>query len=613
MCGIAGVIDISSAYSKGEVVRRMSDVMFKRGPDGYGEFVESTIAMAMRRLSIIDLKHGWQPFFSKDKQIVAFQNGEIYNFKSLRRLLEHKRHIFKSQSDTEVLAHGFVQWGIEGLLERVDGMYALAILDKRAHKLYLARDRFGEKPLFYACAKGRFAYASNLKSLTLLPWVTEKIEPKAIDYYLALHYVPGEMTFFKSIKRLLPGRYLEVPLADPKPRIFRYYRPKLGKTVRMSDDELTDLIEHAIESRLIADVPVGVFLSGGLDSSIVAAIAAQKQPHILTFSMGFESRAHDESSAAALVAKTIGSQHQSFLFNEDSFINLLPQVAAVLDEPLGDQALLPLYWLCREARKYAAVVLAGEGADEVFAGYSYYKLFLRKETWFQKVTTFLRRNGHPSAGLDHLIDNVIPVTPSGFPLLTDATTRRRLMGYNDFCVPAWEKETLEWLDTAKDPLQRATAGDLSTWLPDDLLVKFDRMAMAHSLEGRAPYLHQDIVKAGLFLPPQQRMDNLVSKITLRRIAGNWLPQEILDRPKQGFVLPMKKWLMQWFSLYGTVETYVNSLTVDFLDMNETAKLINDDVKRGVTNERLIFALLLLFEWYKKHKDFVCDAHKMVDI
>ncbi len=608
MCGIVGIIDPSGKYARNSFVRLMADMIVKRGPDGYGEFVEPPVAMAMRRLSIIDLEHGWQPFFSCDNQAVVFQNGEIYNFRELRKDLEKKGYIFKSHSDTEVLAHGFGQWGIDGLLERIDGMYALAILDKRSNILYLARDRFGEKPLFYVCSQERFAYASSLKSLALLPWVGSEIEPKAIDYYLALHYIPGEMTFLKSVKRVLAGEYLAVPLSAPRPRTFRYYRPKLGKAVRISDNELADLIERSVESRLIADVPVGVFLSGGLDSSVVAAVAAKKQPHILTFSMGFESRDHDESPAASLVAKTIGSKHESFLFNEDSFIELLPQVAGALDEPVGDQAMLPLYWLCREASRHVKVVLAGEGADEVFAGYSYYRPFLHTMKWYERLGDLIKGDARLGGGLDSLINNVPRTTPSGFPLLTDSATRRLLTGHDRHSEPAWEIEILKWLDSAKDPLQRATASDLSTWLPDDLLVKFDRMAMAHSLEGRAPYLQPNIVKAGLLLPQKQRMDASDSKIALRRIASKWLPKEVLDKPKQGFVLPMKKWLQQWFTLYGPAEEYVDSCKINFLDRGETVRLIKEDLKQGVANERFLFALVLLFEWYNKQRDFAGAAN-----
>lgn len=610
MCGIAGLIDASGKYSKSDVVRRMAEVMINRGPDGYGEFIESPVAMAMRRLSVIDLEHGWQPFFSDGNRVVAFQNGEIYNFRELQKTLKQKGYFFRSHSDTEVLAHGFTEWGIRGLLERIDGMYALSILDKKANTLYLARDRFGEKPLFYTCTPGGFAYASHLKSLTLLPWVSGEIEPKAVDYYLALHYVPGEMTFFKSIRRVLPGEYLALRISDPQPKVFRYYRPPLGKTRNPGDEELAGLIEDSVESRLIADVPVGIFLSGGLDSSVIAAIAARTHPEISTFSMGFESEKHDESAAAELVAKAIGSTHHNFRFSEDSFIHLLPRVAAALDEPVGDQAMLPLYWLCQEARKHVKVVLAGEGADEVFAGYSYYDRFLQNTTWQERIAGWMRWKKRRKEGLDHLIHNDDLITPSGFPLLTDAATRKRLTGQDHHLETPWEAELLRWLDQANDPLQRATAAELTTWLPDDLLVKFDRMAMAHSLEGRAPYLQPDIVRTGLFLPRPQRMNPSVSKVALRRIAARWLPQEILDKPKQGFVLPMQKWLRQWFEMHGPIKEFLDAYNMDFLDRGETVRLIRRDVEKGVTNERFLFALVLLLEWYKNHLNFMSDCRKL---
>jgi asparagine synthase (glutamine-hydrolysing) len=231
------------------------------------------------------------------------------------------------------------------------------------------------------------------------------------------------------------------------------------------------------------------------------------------------------------------------------------------------------------------------------------------QSCFTKLIALIKRKG--GGELRSLIENDPPITPSGFPLLTDAATRRRLIGNGIYREP-WEEETLKWLDTANDPLQRATAGDLSTWLPDDLLVKFDRMAMAHSLEGRAPYLHPDIVKAGLFLPQQQRMNDSASKVALRRIAAKWLPLEILEKPKQGFVLPMKKWLMQWFDRHDSVEEYFDSCGVDFLNAGETVRLIEDDIKQGVANERLLFALVLLFEWYKNHASFVLNAHSVAN-
>lgn len=580
MCGIVGVVDTRQEMPDG-VLTRLRDVMVRRGPDGVGAFREGPVSMAMRRLAVIDLAHGDQPLSTADGRVVAFQNGEIYNHADLRRELQAEGFAFGTDSDTEVLAHGFARWGMEELLRRLDGMYALAILDRTAGELHLARDRFGEKPLFYARAEGRFAYASHMLALAALPWVDLTIDPESLDRYLALHYVPGEATIFKGIRRVPPGHRLSMRVDDPRPRAFRYHRIELGAPRPISDEELAAAVEQAVRSRLVADVPVGVFLSGGLDSSIVAALAARHRPGIDTFSMGFRARDYDESPYARQVAAAVGSRHHHFLFDERSFHELLPQVAAALDEPVGDQALLPLFWLCREARRHVTVALAGEGADEVFAGYSYYRDVMRNGT-----------------RLGTLTNNAQPVTPSGFPLLSAAAERARLAGGFATRPDAWENELMAWLDEAADPLQRATAADLGTWLPDDLLVKFDRMAMAHGLEGRAPYLQPALAQAGLRLPPAERMRAGVSKVALRRVAARWLPPAILQRAKHGFILPVESWVRQFFEARGGAAEYFGAGPLPGLDAGETSRVVSADLRRGVERPRLLFALLALVEWHR---------------
>src|ERR1044072_7294570 len=278
MCGISGLIATVEGRVPEGLLATLRDSMILRGPDGEGHYFDGPVAMAMRRLSIIDLEGGWQPLCSREGQFVAFQNGEIYNYRELRHQLEGRGCNFLSHSDTEVLAHGFAEFGIDGLLERIDGMYAIAILDRASRELHIARDRFGEKPLLYACSKGLFAYSSSLLALASLEWVSVELDGEAMDRYLALHYVPGDQTIFKSIKRVLPGERLVIPLDDPAPRRNRYYTPELGNQKKIADDDLAELVEEAVESRLVADVPVGIFLSGGLDISVIAAIAASKQP-----------------------------------------------------------------------------------------------------------------------------------------------------------------------------------------------------------------------------------------------------------------------------------------------------------------------------------------------
>jgi asparagine synthase (glutamine-hydrolysing) len=598
MCGIVGLIDTVGGNVSPRLLTTMRDVMIARGPDGIGDYFDGPVGMTMRRLSIIDIETGSQPFFSRGDEIVAFQNGEIYNYRELKLQLEQHGYQFISQGDSEVLAHGFAEWGIEELLKRVDGMYAIAILDRRQRALHLARDRFGEKPLFYTYTNGRFAYSSNLLTLAALGWVSDEVDPDSLDRYLALHYVPGDATIFKAIKRVLPGERLVISLDDPQPQRHRYYTAPIEKTDQPSDNELALLIEEAVESRLVADVPVGIFLSGGLDSSILAAVAARKHPGIATFSMGFTSPLHDESNYSQLIADRIGSDHHHFSFDEESFRSLLPQVAAALDEPVGDQAMLPLYWLCREARRHVKVALSGEGADEVFGGYSYYDNQPSPSGWRDRLKLRLGSVAATRDWQQRLIHNPEPVTPSGFPLLTDTATRERLTGRNGSVTDAWEQSLFAWLNQSRDYLQRAAATDIATWLPDDLLVKFDRMSMAHSLEGRAPYLDPKIVELGLCLPQSQKIDASISKVALRRVAQRWLPKEILARPKQGFVLPMRRWLAQWFAEQGDVREYFQARAVPGMDMASVATLTETDLSSGVRRERLLFALVLFVEWYK---------------
>ncbi len=554
-----------------------------RGPDGEGRFVESPVAMGMRRLSIIDLRRGGQPFYSLNGRIVAFLNGEIYNYRSLRQELRRLGYRFRSDSDTEVIAHGYAAWGMDGLLDKLDGMFAIAILDRRSGELHLARDRFGEKPLFYAASTGKFAYCSSMAVLAALPWVNNDVRPRSLERYLALHYIPGEQTLLAGVNRVLPGERLTVRVADPVPVKSRYYRlPMLvpADAEQPSETKIAELLERAVTSRLAADVPVGVFLSGGLDSSLVAAIAARCQPGLPTFSMGFASADYDESEHARTVAAAVGSRHHRYLFDESSFMSLLPQTASALDEPNGDQALLPLYWLCREARKDVKVVLSGEGADEAFAGYFYYQRFLAS-------------NGEmPVRSLIH--DDRI-ISPSGFPLLTDVYARQRLLAACDDAWDPWEEQVLRDIK-GYSPLARATAADLLTWLPDDLLVKFDRMSMAHGLEGRAPYLYKELVEFGLGLPESNRMTADRVKVMLRQTAKRYLPESIVERPKQGFVLPMRNWLRQWFNENGPARHYFNRRRVPGLDMDAVAAVAEETLADGIRNDRLLFALVMLSEW-----------------
>lgn len=582
MCGIVGLCDRMELNQARRLLRRLLATMEARGPDGSGEFVEDHIMMGMRRLAVIDVEGGGQPLLSRDEQVVAFQNGEIYNHVALRRELEQQGAVFRTASDTEVLAHGYDYWGIDRLLAKLDGMYAIAILDRRNQQLHLARDRFGEKPLYYSATSNRFAYSSNTKALALLPWVDCDIAAGSVDRYLALHYVPGRRTIFKGIQRVLPGERLTVSLRSLTLHHERYYRPAVRPIVPVDTRTLLDRIEQAVTSRLVADVPVGVFLSGGIDSSIVASVAARHHPAIDTFSMGFKDARYDESLHAEVVARAIGSSHHHFTFDETAFHDLLPTVVEGLDEPLGDQALLPTYWLCREAKRHVTVVLSGEGADELFGGYDYYGPMLSRRSWRAGLREWV--SGRRSAGTPRtLCDNA---WPSGFPLVMDSGGRRGLLGDLVHDPDSWEESLLSSLNATDNSLQRATLADILTWLPDDLLVKLDRMAMANSLEGRAPFLSPALVDLAIRLPEAQRMTPTQTKVALREVAALLLPQEIVHRKKHGFILPMAKWLQQWLGRVGDLRDYFNLHRIKEFDVAAAVSLVERELVADRPNERL---------------------------
>ena len=603
MCGIVGVLGQMEPRESRPLLARLLATMEARGPDGTGQFIEDHVIMGMTRLAVIDVAGGGQPLFSRDRQVVAFQNGEIYNHVALRRELKECGALFKTDSDTEVLAHGYEQWGIDRLLAKLDGMYAIAILDRRTQELHLARDRFGEKPLYYSAGDHQFAYSSNTRALAMLPWVDIDIEGRSVDRYLALHYVPGRQTIFRGIQRVLPGERLTVSVRALKLSRQRYYAPETNTFEAVESPNLLKQIESAVISRLVADVPVGVFLSGGLDSSIVAAVAAQHHPAIDTFSMGFKDARYDESPHAEAVGRAIGSSHHHFTFDEAAFLELLPNVVDHLDEPLGDQALLPTYWLCREAKQHVKVVLSGEGADELFAGYDYYRTMLQHRPWLDRLKDLAAGRGRPLP-LQSLCDNSRPVTPSGFPLVMDAAGRRRLLGPLPFGSDAWEEQVFALLGQSSNALQRATLADILTWLPDDLLVKLDRMAMANSLEGRAPYLSPTLVETAIRLPADRRMTRRLSKVALREVAAALLPRAIVERRKQGFILPMARWLQQWLHRADDLRHYFDLRRIAHFDADAAASLVKREMESTHPNERLLFSLIILAEWhhsfFKRH-------------
>ena len=555
--------------------------------------------MSMRRLSIIDLEGGGQPLYSEDGQIAAMQNGEIYNYKELRHQLERGGHIFQTMSDTEVLAHGYEQWGIRGLLERLDGMYALAIADSRTRRLYLARDRFGEKPLYYHSSPDRFVYSSQLLTAAAYPGVETDWDQKGLAWYLALHFVPGDETVWQGMRKLQPGHFLTVDWDSAQFSIQQYWR--LHETGEQDCDagDILEAVDRAVRSRMVADVPVGIFLSGGLDSSVLAALAVRQSPHLATFSMGFAAATHDERPFAQQVADHLGTTHHHYEFGHDAFRELLPQVVSAMDEPVGDQAMLPLFWLCREAANEVTVVLSGEGADEIFGGYDYYPRAsgMTQLGWRQRIKNWLRRDRK----LKLLQSN--GTTPSGFPLLTNESERRGWVGLNREIVHGhWHSEMIAGWSATSDPLRRACLADIETWLAEDLMMKLDKMAMAHSLEGRAPYLCPRLAQMAFNMPAKRKLDDESNKIALREIAHRLLPRSISQRRKQGFVLPMRQWLADFLSS-ESIDQITSTASIG-LDAVRVAAYLSAESRSGVVRERLTYAVIVLAKWAEHARERV---------
>jgi asparagine synthase (glutamine-hydrolysing) len=539
----------------------MCAAMVHRGPDDEGTVQIDRVNLGMRRLSIIDLEGGHQPMQNEDSNIWVVQNGEIYNHLELRKLLIAAGHSFNTQSDTEVLVHGYEEWGGE-LVERLNGMFAFAVLDRRNSIVLLARDRVGIKPLHYAIDGGRLVFASELKALLRDPALRQGIDPLALDDYLAYEFVPSPSSIVRGINKLEPGHTLTWSLADSTHRLRRYWSPLLnldgadGRSIdrqrSLEDDceELRSVLRESVRKELISDVPLGVFLSGGIDSSAVAAMMAQLGGEVKSFSVGFADRSFDESGHARLVARHLGTEHHKLTLEPSMLLDLVPRLPELLDEPLGDASIIPTYLLSEFTRRHVKVALGGDGGDELFAGYPTLQAH-RLAAYYLKAPRLLRQ------GLVEPVVRRLPVSRGNLSFdfrakrfvsgaaYPTAERHQRWMGSFDreerAALLAREVQ-LRQLDLADaDPLNQALLLDMRLYLENDILVKLDRASMMASLEGRVPLLNNDFVAYATHLPLNLKLRGLRSKFLLKRALRSILPDAILNRPKKGFGSPVAHW------------------------------------------------------------------------
>jgi asparagine synthase (glutamine-hydrolysing) len=559
MCGICGLVTANGDRPDLDVVRRMSARLVHRGPDSDGLHAEGPVALAARRLSIIDLEGGTQPIANEDGTVVVVQNGEIYNYRELRRELERSGHRFATASDTEVLVHMYEEHGDE-FVERLRGMFAIAVWDSHASRLLLARDRFGIKPLFYRLADGALSFASELKAMLEQPGFSRQIDPHAVAAFLTFNSVPAPMTIFAEARKLPPGSTLA--WREGEIAIRRYARPSPAPAgevrsgpVGQLAEELRETLRDSVRAHLVADVPVGVLLSGGVDSAGLTALAAgESSEPVRTFSIGFEEASFDELERARMIAARYRTDHHELILRPDA-AELLPSLVEAFDEPFGDSSAVPTYLVSQLAAGEVKVALSGEGGDELFGGYYTYVADLlapkvapltalaaplvealpssdSKVSLDYKAKKFVRGARLPALERHHAWKEIFPA-PMRASLVSGGGS-------------GWDPVDLlreRYAETeGAEPLARLQDLDLGIYMVDDLLVKTDRSSMAHSLELRVPFLDQRVAEFALGLATPLKVRGFAKKRLLRQALAPLLPKEIVSGPKQGFSIPLAAWL-----------------------------------------------------------------------
>jgi asparagine synthase (glutamine-hydrolysing) len=609
VCGICGIASTNGSAVTDRVAE-MSATLVHRGPDSFGEFSDGDVALAARRLSIIDLETGDQPIANEDGTLHVIQNGEIYNYRELRRELERAGHHFRTQGDTEVLLHLYEERG-DRFAERLRGMFAIAIWDARRRRLVLARDRFGIKPLYYRAADNELAFASELRALP-----RGEIDLDALEAFLAFNSIPAPLTIFRKISKLPPGHLLI--WEDGRVELRRFARPAPLEELR--EDEEAELVEElrsrlrdSVRAHLVSDVPVGVLLSGGVDSAFLAALAAEESSETLrTFSIGFEERSFDELGGARLVAERYGTQHRELVLRPDAAL-LLPALADAFDEPFADSSALPTYLVSQLAASDVKVALSGEGGDELFGGYYTYAADLlaervgglarlarplverlptssSKASFDYKAKRFVRAAHLPPLERHH-----------GWKEIFSPELRAELTGHSSAFDPVsiLRDRYRETEGTAE--LARLQDVDLGIYLVDDLLVKTDRASMAHSLEARVPYLDTVVTNLALALPTRHKIRGLSKKVLLRKAAAPLLPREIVRGKKRGFSIPAATWLRGELEPFARQTLSRETLhRQGFFHPDVVTRLVDDHVAGREDRSRQLWGLLAFTLWHERH-------------
>ena len=629
MCGIAGYLTNAGELPDRTLLKRMCDRLIHRGPDGYGCFIDQHAALGHRRLSIIDLSTGAQPIANEDGTIQVVLNGEIYNYREIRAELQQKGHRFATQSDTEVLAHLYEEVG-ERLAEFVNGMFAFAVWDSVRESLLLVRDRLGKKPLYYSSDLPglRFCFASELKALTAVPGFHPRVNQRAVADFLSLSYVPDPDTIYDNIYKLAPGHTLLATRSDVRTR--RYWQAEFSADAGASDptdsiEEIRTLALDAVKRRMISDVPLGVFLSGGVDSSAVAGLmAAQSRDRVKTFSIGFTNNEFDELDYARIAAAHNGADHHEEVVSA-SIEDVLPVLVEHFDEPFGDSSAIPALYLARMARKHVTVALCGDGADELFGGYRRYYFGMLEERLRSKFPEWFRKSAIRLGGRYYPKFDYLPRAFRGKTLLSNlaqefgdayftSVSTFRDSGLNAVLSPGRPHELADYSPREKfrglfhsvrhlPPLAQMQWVDWQTYLPGDILVKTDRATMTYSLEGRAPWLDYRLAELSARLPSSFKIRGRTGKYIFKQAVSPYVPPAILERTKMGFSVPLAEWFRT--SLRPIFQSLVlNREMEEFLSLGEAKRIWNEHQSRLHNHDRKLWNLLMLAAWNASHRRHV---------
>jgi asparagine synthase (glutamine-hydrolysing) len=627
MCGIAGIAysDRDRAVSP-SLLKAMTDSISHRGPDDEGFHFDGGVGLGHRRLSIIDLSTGRQPIPNEDGTCHIVFNGEIYNYKELRKDLVSKGHVFATQTDTEVIVHCYEEYG-EDCVRRLNGMFAFAIWDARERKLFLARDHLGIKPLFFYADAEKILFGSELKALLAYPDLPRKLDTSAMDAYFSYMYIPDPLTVFGDVKKLPSAHTLTYQ--NGKVSIRRFWDARndgrIAKSERAWTEELTALLEDSVKKQLMSDVPLGVFLSGGIDSSSVVGMMAKFTDSIQTFSMAGGPGLFNELPYAREVARRYGTKHHELDVPTGNIQELLPKLVGYLDEPFSDSSIIPTYHICKQARANVKVVLSGEGGDEIFAGYTWHKKFLQVERFKDLIPEAVRR-GVLKPGLTRFRGkgrlgrmartlasaNEFSLMPPGqcFETLRRIFSRsikQQIYGQR-LAMPAeaeiWAIKKEYDSNQGLHPLDNALYADRLAYLTGDLLTKVDRMSMANSLEVRVPLLDYRIVELAAGIPPHFKLNGSVSKYIFRQSMDDVLPDLIKKRKiKRGFSVPVNDWFKEGMREYA-YDLLLDGRTKDrgFFRTEGTRKLLDDHVKGSGHHGDQIFSMVIFELWARRHLD-----------